>query len=216
MVLVTTLLIIVGIAASTTALSAYLRVFDWHLIWIIDYPDVIKWGLVTLAVISAFALSGWSIIDDAIVWVSSNNYKPAIWLAAFWSISLAVWLLIDYRSQEPHYSLTFFLHLTVFMLTITAVNIAQTVRLYPTNITRHVIADAFFIIFSAGIIGTMIGYMLRDGWGFQHHVDTKSTVDYRSVGLVMITSRYVVIWDRDHAVILPAEDVTKIEGQPKS
>ena len=95
-------------------------------------------------------------------------------------------------------NLTIFLHLTVAMLTITAVNIAQTVRFYPNNIMRRVIADAFFVMFTAGIVGSMIGYMVRDGWGFKHHVDTKSTVDFRSVGLVMITSRFVVLWDRDH------------------
>lgn len=40
----------------------------------------------------------------------------------------------------------------------------------------------------------------------------KSGLQHRSVGLVMMTSRYVVIWDRDHAVILPARRRGKHRG----
>jgi hypothetical protein len=212
-VLATTLLFLLGMVASTAALAAYLRVFDWHLIWLIEYPDVIRWGLVTIAFVSAFALMGWTMIDDAITWVTS--YKPVIGFVIIWAVSLAGWLARDYFSADPHYSLTFFMHLAAAALTLTAVNIAQTARLYPNFTVRHVIGDVFFVVFTAGIIGSMIGYMVRDGWGFQHHVVARTTPDLRSVGLVMITSQFVVLWDRDHTVVLPVADVTRIEGQPR-
>jgi hypothetical protein len=66
----------------------------------------------------------------------------------------------------------------------------------------------------ASAYGTAIGYFVRDGAGFKHHVEMKDGLQYRSVGLVMMTSRYIALWDRDHTVIVPASDVTKIEGQP--
>ena len=45
-----------AVVGSTLFLYAYLSVFDWRLIWIIDYSDIFKVGLVTLAVLSSFVV----------------------------------------------------------------------------------------------------------------------------------------------------------------
>jgi hypothetical protein len=42
---VSALVIVVAVAAATVALGAFLSAFDWHLIWVIDYASVLKWGL---------------------------------------------------------------------------------------------------------------------------------------------------------------------------
>src|SRR5262249_55864780 len=40
------------VLCSTLFLYGYLSVFDWQLIWIIEYTDILKFGLVVLAVAS--------------------------------------------------------------------------------------------------------------------------------------------------------------------
>ena len=211
--LVTALAVVIGIATATAGLSAYIRVFDWRLVWVIEYPDVLKWGLVSIAMIVPLVTFAWSFVEDAISWVfGSNKWGPVITLV-IWGASLTWWLVSDYRSAEPHYGLSLSLHVAVFLTVFTTVNIAQSVKLWPVSM-RGLANDFVWVLVTATAVGSTIGYVFRDSDGFQQHVTTKTT-QYRSVGLVMITSRYVVIYDRDHVVTIPAEDVIRIEGQPQ-
>jgi len=40
-----------GTALSTIFLSAYLSVFDWHLLWFVQYPDLLTFGLIAAGLI---------------------------------------------------------------------------------------------------------------------------------------------------------------------
>ena len=55
-VLVSALAVLIGVAFATTVLAAYLSVFDWHLIWFVQYPDIITFGLIALGVVPGSAL----------------------------------------------------------------------------------------------------------------------------------------------------------------
>ena len=57
---------VVGATLAVIFIAAYLRVFDWRLIWIIEYPDILKVALVTIAVFSGFSFYIWSAAADAI------------------------------------------------------------------------------------------------------------------------------------------------------
>src|ERR1700681_2783984 len=41
-----------GILLATTFLASYLTVFDWHLLWFVQYTDILTFGLVALGIIS--------------------------------------------------------------------------------------------------------------------------------------------------------------------
>jgi hypothetical protein len=55
-----------GAAMAIIFIAAYLRVFDWRLIWIIEYSDVLKIGLIVVALLSGFSYWIWSGTRDAI------------------------------------------------------------------------------------------------------------------------------------------------------
>jgi hypothetical protein len=74
-VLVSATAALIGVALAMTFLSSYLWVFDWHLIWFIQYTDIITFGLIaigiisgsvallqssTMTVIEALGMKGWS------------------------------------------------------------------------------------------------------------------------------------------------------------
>ena len=50
--LVSAIAALIGIALSTTFLAAYLSVFDWHLLWFVQYTDVITFGLLAIGIIT--------------------------------------------------------------------------------------------------------------------------------------------------------------------
>lgn len=45
-------LLVAAVAAGTFFLAGYLSVFDWRLIWVIEYADILKVGLVGLAAVA--------------------------------------------------------------------------------------------------------------------------------------------------------------------
>jgi hypothetical protein len=55
-VLVSAIAVLVGIAFATTVLAAYLSVFDWHLIWFVQYPDILTFGLIAVGIIPGSTL----------------------------------------------------------------------------------------------------------------------------------------------------------------
>lgn len=62
-----------GVALSTLFLFSYLSVFDWHLIWFVQYVDVISFGLVALGI------SGSSILvlnPYFYMWINAKSFEP--------------------------------------------------------------------------------------------------------------------------------------------
>jgi hypothetical protein len=41
-----------GVALATIFLASYLSIFDWHLLWFVQYTDIITFGLVALGVLA--------------------------------------------------------------------------------------------------------------------------------------------------------------------
>jgi hypothetical protein len=214
-VLVTGLAAVLGIALATAGLYAYLCVFDRRLIWVIEYPDVLRWGLVALAIVSGFSFTAWSLIDDGFVWASKSQWKNAKIAFGVWT---AVWLVVlalqyFFGSKPFHWEGALWTYLFFVSLALAAVSTTMTFR-QPVLQMRHIMGDVAILIFLAATAGSMVGYTVRDSAGFKEHVTTKDKIEYRSVGVVIITSRYVVLWDRDHTVVLPVDDIARIEGQP--
>jgi len=56
--------LVVAVLCSTFFLYGYLSTFDWQLIWIIEYPDILKFGLVALAVISGILLTLQALVQN--------------------------------------------------------------------------------------------------------------------------------------------------------
>jgi hypothetical protein len=51
-VLVSAAALLLGVTLSTTFLAAYLSVFEWHLLWFVQYTDIITFGLLAVGVIT--------------------------------------------------------------------------------------------------------------------------------------------------------------------
>jgi hypothetical protein len=45
------LAVVGGIGLSTIFLSAYLSFFDWHLLWFVQYTDILTFGLIAVGII---------------------------------------------------------------------------------------------------------------------------------------------------------------------
>jgi hypothetical protein len=177
---------VLGAAMAVIFIAAYLRVFDWRLIWIIEYSDVLKIGLIIIALLSGFSYWIWSSTRDAIDLHKHRGDLSWAWVhltgLLLWCISLGTFLYSDYHSPEPHYGL----HLTLHVAILAVIGLAKlpmdVTKDFP-NLTSPQIAWLFFVMVSnVSLIGSAFGYYTRDTSGFSHDVFLKNE-ELHDVGL---------------------------------
>jgi hypothetical protein len=205
---------VLGAAMAVIFIAAYLRVFDWRLIWIIEYSDVLKIGLIVVALLSGFSYWIWSGTRNAIDLHKHRGDPSWAWVhltgALLWCISLGMFLYWDYRSPEPHYGLHLSLHFAILAVIGLAMLPMDVSRDFP-NLTAPQIAWLFFLmVANISGIGSAFGYYTRDTSGFSHDVFL-TREELHDVGLVMLTSHHVVLYTKEHTVIvIPSGDVIKL------
>ncbi len=95
-----------GVAAcmAMVFLFAYLSVFDWNLIWIVEYTDIIKFCLIGVAILSSSSWFVFAVFDDVYNLIVANDKKQwyAIIVAVcLFAVLLALNLYEDFNSETP-------------------------------------------------------------------------------------------------------------------
>jgi hypothetical protein len=203
-----------ALLGSTVFLYGYLSVFDWRLIWVIEYSDVLKFGLIIFAVLtgSLYFLQGYA--TDAYNAVFNEDLKKRLWWAKmatfmfFLSFTTKIWS--DETNEVHYYMLHVMMHLSVLLIGV--ITIAAVLRFKSWKITTlHDWAnDAILAVFVLSIFGQTFGYYTRDMEGFKHDVVLKG-VEMKNVGVVMITSHHTVLYsDKGDVIVVPSADVNQI------
>jgi hypothetical protein len=204
---------VTAILSSTVFLYGYLSVFDWHLIWIIEYSDVLKFGLVVFAVVTGFFyfISGY--VEDAYHLISAEPEKRGVWIKTIilgLFVSFMPRILTDETSPEHYYMLHISLHFSAIVLM--ALTIIAAVQLADLGAMtgRQIYNLCGLWICALYIFGLTFGYYTRDTSGFRHTVSLKG-IEMTNVGVVMITSHHTVLYTQDGDVIVaPTADVSPI------
>src|SRR5688500_17610582 len=90
---------------------AIVSVFNWNLFWVIEYPDILKFGLIAIAVVSSFLFSSVSLIDHVLVFKRSTGRSKWIFFGAVILISLLILVAAlhnEAKQAEPAYIKIFF------------------------------------------------------------------------------------------------------------
>ncbi len=220
--LISTLTIVVGVLCATVFLFAYLSVFDWRLIWVIEYTDILKVGLVAIAVLSGFSYWIGSIVEAALGTAegeeteehAKRRIKGMLIGLGFILVSLVVFLMLSYWRGESGYWLIILVHFTLALfLSFVFFTVARLRNLSAATPSKWA-GDFFYTVLLVYFVGATIGNWTREGRGFNRDVFTLHG-EFREVGLIMITSRYVLLLRDGHSLVLPVGEVTKIEERPR-
>jgi hypothetical protein len=105
--LVSAIALLAGFLGATAFLFGYLSVFDWRLIWLIEYADILKVGLVATAVISGIAVFIGFIIDRVMSRADrgADNVTYGLFLFGVLTVATLIRLLLEYLSPNPRYGL---------------------------------------------------------------------------------------------------------------
>jgi hypothetical protein len=210
------LALVVAVVLGTLFLGGYLSVFDWRLIWVIDYPDILKFGLVVTA--GAAGLVG--LIGPILESAYRATTEKGAWIFPATLTTLAVGALAyelwqQSQSPEPNYAFGIFGFLCAVLLFFLAAIIFDSFTTRRRVTVPHVINGFAACGFAMLMFGFFFGLLVRDREGFKDYEVTLRSKTLAGVGLVMMTSQYVVLAKGDTTAIIPLGEVLKIEHRKR-
>jgi hypothetical protein len=196
-------------------LFAYVRIFDWRLIWLVDYTDILRIGLVAVAFFSGVAWYLWAVFDDASGFAerkTERSHWRRYLIRGLWVGLIAYWLYVEYASGEARYTLVGFGALSILMILVVAWRAFKLSKQSPIKI-RDAILLVFLVIVSVGILGSSFGYYARDAWrSIEQQVDIEGSV-LKGARLIMMTARHAVFYVDGTTLVVPASAVRKIQSR---
>lgn len=203
-----------ALLGSTVFLYAYLAVFDWRLIWVIEYGDVLKFGLVIFGIVTGYLATIQGFAMNAYNALFSEDPKQRIFwqkfIAVLFVTSFVFDILRDETHEEHYYALHITMHLSVLLVGVVTFWTVHRFRNWDSVTYRDVASDAILTIFVLSIFGQTFGYYTRDSAGFKHDVTLKG-IEMKNVGVVMITSHHTVLFtESNDTIVIPSADVGQI------
>ena len=213
-VVISGIAVIVGIGLSTMFLSAYLSVFDWHLLWFIQYTDILTFGLIGIGIIGTSFIFLDSLVRSVLnlgVFNGKRAWKGLLIFVGFWTFVFAVLQFAQYRSAEPHYQ-----HVTAAWLSVIAVvSLIVTPVLYFRSGVRPNVGQIIGILISVMIgalsFGQWLGYSMLYSSGFNQDVYLKGAT-LNNVKLVAILARHTILLDGKTLRVVPTTDIAEFRA----
>jgi hypothetical protein len=208
-----------AVLGSTVFLYNYLSIFDWRLIWVIEYSDVLKFGLIIFGVLTGFIYLIQGYATDAYRVAFSEDPKRKLWWAKFITVAFFVnfipAILYDETHEVHYYMLHIAVSLSVLLIGVATIVSVQRFRNWKSSTAHDWATDAILAVFILSIFGQTFGYYTRDMDGFKKDVILKG-VEMKDVGVVMITSHHTVLYtDKGDVIVVPSADVNQIIKKAK-
>lgn len=214
--LVSALAVVAGVVLATVFLYGYLNVFDWRLLWLIQYPDILTFALVAIGVVGGSATFLPNAIET-VIYTGIARGRPN-WL--FMSIiGVMVVLLLglgiygEYNRPDPHYLHFFYGRFCILIVAFGTVMIA---RMYHFGAWTNAGAWAWAsvsAIFGAYIFGTWLGYSVLETSGRTYDLYLKdSTIN--DAKLVLMMSHHTIFYKDKSVYVVQTDAVKEIVNSP--
>jgi hypothetical protein len=214
-VLVSAAALLIGVALATTFLAAYLSEFDWHLLWFVQYADIITFGLLAVGIGSGSVTLLQGFVQAVLAGKTPEQRRSAlIILAVLWTIGLAlgVWGAVHRGEGYIHIVSGFaVLGSTIALIFVIAsyFNAAK-----PPTATQCVLILLFLVLIAGGL-GRWLGQSIDETSGFIQDVSMKDQT-FTDVKVVMVMSRHTILLKDGVLFVVPTADITQFKGKGSS
>jgi len=206
--------LVIGVLYSTLFLYGYLGAFDLNLIWIIEYPDILKFGLVASALISSVIFLVHAVAHNLYVAASLHKEKNrlrfiGLIVTLLVIVGLGIYIVVTTTPPEILESA----RLSALLLIANSLLIWSLVESRRPSILF--ISFVFFALtMSVGVFGGTLGaYTKYSKGGLTHDVFLKDR-QMSNVRLVLFTSHHTVLYAGTDVVVLPTSEIMKIVAHP--
>jgi hypothetical protein len=211
-VLVSAAAVLLGVTLSTMFLAAYLSVFDWHLLWFVQYSDIITFGLLAVGVIGG-SLTFIQSAAQTMLGLFGMKGKARWTHGAFLLVLVAGIIAFQLWGAERAGEGFWHILMGATVLGLSIVLIMQLVG-YIATATVPNSTQAFYLILSLGFttvsLGQWLGYSVQESAKGQEITLKDKTLSDMKVVLVM--SRHTILLKDGMLYVLPTGDITSFKG----
>lgn len=206
----------VGAALSMVFLSAYLAVFDWNLVWLIEYGDLAKLFLIGTALVASISTI---LINQAhgfystVINAATRNKWVAIGLGLLVLAFDGYGIYRDYRlgNGQITYHVNELLSTFVFFFLLWLV--FNQLPIWRSLSWGKIVNDLGFFVIALGLFGATFGVYVRDVSKYHRQIITK-TDKFDDAKLIMLLSHHVAFLVERRVVVVPSADVVKMVSEP--
>jgi hypothetical protein len=201
-----------GILLATTFLTSYLSVFDWHLLWFVQYTDILTFGLVALGIISGslVLLHAWSQI--MIGWFGLNLRSKRNWALAV-LLPIAAIVAFDIWSSVRQGQGYFHIIWGPLTLGMGVIVILQIIGYARSGSLPNMTQFAFFsilMISTAGGLGQWLGYSVLEAEKPQDITLKNGTLN--GAKLIIVMSRHTLLLRDKDIFVVPTDDIVQFHS----
>jgi hypothetical protein len=208
--------VVATVVCSTLFLYGYLSVFDWRLFWIIDYSDIFKIGLVTLAALAgAIVILSFGLQMLLGIFRLKGRFRMAqiVFLAILYGIGLGIFGLFQLRGPAPYQLYVAWGVAATFLLGlcgVTAVLLTGSITLTA----ERALGLSTFLFLAVGAADSTFGTVTKySAGGLRYDVFLKDR-EMADVRVVLFTSHHTVLYSGELVIVFPTADMVKLVGHP--
>lgn len=211
-VVISGLAVIFGVGLATIFLAAYLTVFDWHLLWFVQYTDILTFGLIAAGVISGSLLFLQGAVQAVLSWFKLDawNKRIALIVVCLLIVGFVVFNVWGSVREGQGY---FHILLGVLLL---AFGVIVIVRIIGHAISRALPTAGQFtsLMILLGLIaiycGQWLGYSVLES-GTLLDVNTKNGT-MTHVKLIIVMSRDTILLKDKNILVVPTGDIAQFQS----
>lgn len=190
----------------------YLSVFDSSLIWLVEYQDLLKFGVVTFSIVAASIAILANVYHGITQW--SDN-KPLRYFIISCSVMFA--LVLGYRALfTQNNGNGWLIAISVGLLFVFIKILAEVPEaIKEPSINPHWVVQKLILVpvFICWIWGQSYGKIVKESPKFldiETGVSSKMPDDLRGLQLVLFLSHHAIFRTNDKIIVIPSGDITRL------
>lgn len=204
--------VLLGVTLSTMFLAAYLSVFDWHLLWFVQYSDIITFGLLAVGIVTGSLTFIWSAAHTVYGLFGMKGrarWKHGIFLFALVACIMGLEIWGSIKAGQGYFHIL----MGVTVLGLSIVLIMQIMGYITTAILPN-LSQAFFLFLSLSFttigLGQWLGYSVQESAKGQEIILKDKTLNDMKIILVM--SRHTILLKDGMLHVVPTVDIASFKG----
>lgn len=214
-VLVSGAAVIIGTGLATIFLAAYLSVFDWHLLWFVQYTDILTFGLIAIGVISGSILFLQASVQAIISLFKLSAPSRKRWLVGLCItvlgiVAFNVWGSV--RQGEGSLHILF----GTLVIALGLIVILQIIGYAAGGILPGATQSAYLLILlvmSAVYCGQWLGYSVLESGKLLDVKIKDGTIS--GVKLIIVMARHTILLKDGETVVVPTSDIGEFRTTSK-
>jgi hypothetical protein len=215
-VILSSMVIVVASAISMLFLAAYLAVFDWSLIWLIEYTDLAKLFLIGTALLSSVISLMLNYLYNFIAWLKHHQTMTFKWAVigglVVTALGGAYSIYYDVKTANDHVAYHSFRLASTFAGIFLIYLLLTEFEKWRQLNWLSIVNDISFLVLALGIFGAAFGYYVKDVSKDFNQITTKNEAFENSKIVVMFSHHLAFVTD-SRVVVVPTADLVKIVAQ---